>query len=593
MSSSLLLPCLLLGVSRIACPSPLASDVESLPCSVQAEQDTQGDASDPSEERARVIQRARGLLRQRRAGDAAKLLAQWVEKHAKDGEAQYLYGSALHAAGKLDEALVQHERAASFEAYRGRALYNVARVLAKKGDDERAFEKLREARESGFENRARMVADAEFASLRDHAEFEKVLPVLRRGKDLFVEEVRILHDILGESTGDQFGWVARRIGDVDGDGVVDFMTSAPTKAIGTKKAAGRAYVYSSKGGTLLWTFDGRTSGARLGSGLAGCGDLDGDGTPDAIVGAPGAARAYALSGTDGEILFELAGESGKAFGTKGCGLEDIDGDGRPEVCIGEPGADRVHIYGADGKAHFVIDAPESARGGGFGTALDGYLAVTCGLERTKSSGDGAAAPLLVVGAPRAGGTGRAFVYRVGRSSAELAFEIRGDSTSRNLGQYFVAILRDSDGDGIEDVYASDWLNAAAAPGAGRIYVHSGKTGKRVLTLTGEQAGEGFGTSMSQAGDVNRDGISDLIVGAWQNRAGAPSGGRCTLFSGKDGKVLATYTCRQAGDTFGFDAQGIGDVDGDGVIDFLCTSAWSPVVGPQTGRVVVVAGPRLD
>ena len=52
--------------------------------------------------------------------------------------------------------------------------------------------------------------------------------------------------------------------------------------------------------------------------------------------------------------------------------------------------------------------------------------------------------------------------------------------------------------------------------------------------------------MSQAGDVDGDGVSDLIVGAWQHRSAARSGGRCTLHSGKDGKVLATYTCRQAG-----------------------------------------------
>ena len=63
-------------------------------------------------------------------------------------------------------------------------------------------------------------------------------------------------------------------------------------------------------------------------------------------------------------------------------------------------------------------------------------------------------------------------------------------------------------------------------------------------------------------------------------------------SGKDGSQLATYTSKQAGDTLGFDAVGIGDVDGDGGIDFLLTSAWSPALGPQTGRVFVIAGPTF-
>ena len=48
--------------------------------------------------------------------------------------------------------------------------------------------------------------------------------------------------------------------------------------------------------------------------------------------------------------------------------------------------------------------------------------------------------------------------------------------------------------------------------------------------------------------------------------------------------------RSPGDTLGFDATGLGDVDGDGAVDFLLTSGWSEVRGPRTGRVFVVAGP---
>ena len=92
-----------------------------------------------------------------------------------------------------------------------------------------------------------------------------------------------------------------------------------------------------------------------------------------------------------------------------------------------------------------------------------------------------------------------------------------------------------------------------------------------------------------AGDVNGDGHADLIVGAWQHASAAPSGGQCTLFSGKDGRELWRLTCQEPQDTFGFDAVGLGDVDQDGAIDFLLTSGWSAVHGPKTGRVFVVAG----
>jgi FG-GAP repeat len=53
----------------------------------------------------------------------------------------------------------------------------------------------------------------------------------------------------------------------------------------------------------------------------------------------------------------------------------------------------------------------------------------------------------------------------------------------------------------------------------------------MLTLTGETAGEGFGTSPSVAGDVDHDGHADLIIGAWQYAGAAVSGGRAYLYSG--------------------------------------------------------------
>ncbi|HVT34121.1 MAG TPA: VCBS repeat-containing protein, partial [Nevskiaceae bacterium] len=145
-----------------------------------------------------------------------------------------------------------------------------------------------------------------------------------------------------------------------------------------------------------------------------------------------------------------------------------------------------------------------------------------------------------------------------------------------------------DGDGVPDIYVSDWQHAALGPSTGRVYLYSGKTGRRLLRLTGETAGEGFGTTHASAGDIDGDGHADLAVGSWQYGGAAVSGGRVILYSGKSGKPLATYTCRIAGDTFGFDAVGIGDVDGDGIDDLLITSGWSAVSGHHSGRVFIVS-----
>ena len=153
---------------------------------------------------------------------------------------------------------------------------------------------------------------------------------------------------------------------------------------------------------------------------------------------------------------------------------------------------------------------------------------------------------------------------------------------------FLSVLGDVDGDGFPDVYASDWSNNAKGPSTGRVYVHSGKDGHRLFTLTGETAGEGFGTSPSVAGDVNGDGYADLIIGAWQYGGAAVGGGRAYLYSGKDGQLIKTFTCRIPGDTFGFDAVTMGDVDGDRTVDFLITSGWSGVHGFHSGRVFIIS-----
>lgn len=109
-----------------------------------------------------------------------------------------------------------------------------------------------------------------------------------------------------------------------------------------------------------------------------------------------------------------------------------------------------------------------------------------------------------------------------------------------------------------------------------------------LGLRRETAGEGFGTSPSAAGDVDRDGHADLIVGAWQCSKEAVGAGRAYLYSGKDGLLIKTFTCRIPRDTFGFDAVTLGGVDKDGTTDFLITSGWSGVHGFHSGRIFIIS-----
>ncbi|MHC5012790.1 MAG: integrin alpha, partial [Planctomycetota bacterium] len=189
--------------------------------------------------------------------------------------------------GDLDRALIAHERAASFPATAATASYNAACAWALKGEATKALTWLERAKEAGFADRVHVATDPDLASLRDDPRLHALFPPMLEGNDLFVEDVDVLHAFVGEAANDQFGWVARKVGDLDGDGAVDFATSAPTKAIGGP-AAGRVYVYSSRTGRLLFRRDG-TPGQRLGTGIGPAGDVNGDGVPDVAVGGPGGA----------------------------------------------------------------------------------------------------------------------------------------------------------------------------------------------------------------------------------------------------------------------------------------------------------------
>src|SRR5262249_52496083 len=146
--------------------------------------------------------------------------------------------------------------------------------------------------------------------------------LLPRAEDFahpFVESVRILREWRGEAVNDQFGWIARNIGDVDGGGVNDCVISAPTHGADSSPS-GRIYLYSVGKNKLLWTADGNP-GDELGTGVEAAGDSNHDGIPDVIASGPsrnGIARIY--SGRDGKLLHELhALRSDESFGSHASG----------------------------------------------------------------------------------------------------------------------------------------------------------------------------------------------------------------------------------------------------------------------------------
>lgn len=527
-----------------------------------------------------TLQSAIGKLQ---AGDlegAESILDQVLADDPSNGRAWNAMGIVRQQLGDEDGAVEAYERAVSDPVFGPRAMYNLGVLLAADGDLDGAFTWLLRAKETGKVDLTAVGLSPGASALAEDSRYATLFPSSEEFESPFVDDVGILQEWRGEAAGDQFGWIARNIGDVDGDGVNDVTTSAPSNAEGGA-GAGKVYAYSGRTGALLWSAVGPANG-QLGLGIEAAGDVNADGVPDVIAGAPGADRALVYSGSDGRVLLDLeALQASELFGRKVSDLGDVDGDGHDDVLVGAPQNDAA---GQDAGRAYVF----SGRDGSVLLTLTGERAG----DNFGSSGGGATdehGSLIVVGAPNAGpqSGGRTYVYR--GLTVEPAFVIEADATGAQLGGMFVSAVGDVDGDGFTDVYASDWSNNAKGPSTGRVFVHSGADGRRIYTFTGESQGDGFGIGVADVGDTDGDGHADLLVGAWQQGSGAPSGGKLYLYSGADGSLVRTVTGRVMGETLGFDTTGMGDVDGDGHLDWLVTSAWSAVEGPRSGRMYILSG----
>ena len=519
-------------------------------------------------------------FRQQDVQGAHDVLLQITAREPENIQAWSYLATVRHQLKQYDEAGDALRKILEIDGENQNAWYGLAGLAVIQEDPDEAFRILERLKASGKYDYSQLTIDPSFAPLQTDPRFDAFRMKPEDFADPFVEDVRIVHEWRGEAGGDEFGWVARNIGDVDGDGIDDVVTSAPSKNIEGANA-GRIYAYSGKSGQELWRASGQP-GDRLGVCVEEAGDVDGDGTPDVVAGAPAGNHALVFSGRDGSPIHRLAAsQEGASFGNSVRGVGDVDGDRHADVIVGAPqngtsgpAAGRAAVY--SGKSGELLhEWFGEAAGHRFGSVVAGR---TVG-EQT----------FLMVGAPDAGDNqgGRVYVYDALTDTPR--YTIESDAKGAELGSMFLSVVGDVNADGIPDLYASDWSHGAKGLQTGRIVVHSGADGSNLLTLDGEAARDGFGIGPADVGDVDGDGHDDLLVGAWQHASAAPGGGRVYLHSGKDGSLMRTFTGKVMGETFGFDATGMGDVDGDGKIDYLLTAAWSAVQGAKSGRVYIVAG----
>ncbi len=117
-------------------------------------------------------------------------------------------------------------------------------------------------------------------------------------------------------------------------------------------------------------------------------------------------------------------------------------------------------------------------------------------------------------------------------------------------------------------------NDAGGVEAGRASIYfGGATMDNVadVRLTGAAANDNFGVSVATAGDVNGDGYSDVIVGSYGDDAGGLNAGRAFIYFGgpnMDNIADVTLTGAAASNAFGFAVALAGDVNGDGYSDVI-------------------------
>jgi hypothetical protein len=436
-----------------------------------------------------------------------------------------------------------------------------------------------------------------------------VLALALTADDIIAQEVLYSLSSPNPEQGGGFGYTVAGAGDVNNDGFPDVIVGASQISGTTASGEGRAYVFSGPDGTLLHTLESpHGTAGYFGNWVSEVGDVNGDDHDDILVGAwredvgviEDAGAAYVFSGATWDTLYSLVSPNLEASGWFGCnvsGTGDLNQDGCPDIIVGAGGegpggvmaAGRAYVFsGATGDWLRTLVSPHPDMFGFFGFPVtgvgdvdeDGHADLAVGAHQENPPGNPSNSGMVYVFSGATGDT----LYGLSPPHEEID----------GLFGLGLSNAGDWDADGYPDiVVGARGVSAGGYDDAGKAYVFSGPTGELLNTLLSPNAEPygHFGGAISDAGDVNSDGNSDVIVMAnyEDSGTGIVNAGRAYIYSGADPTDIWELSSPNP-EPYGYFGTGIssvGDVDGDGGADVIVGANFESVGDHESaGRAYV-------